>query len=158
MVKSKFPSQSKVKTFTIQSIEEKACTGKKCLRTYHAIDENDNPRKIAAIVSHGLFAKNKSIKAVYEREALIVKCFANMQEQESVTIDFATDTVRKALRENERHVYRDAYSDAALMQSVEGFSGSLSFFLKVFTFLLIGLIFIYGLISLGEIFQNFKNN
>ena len=140
---------SRVKTFTIQKREEKSCSAKKGMLIYHVSDEKGDPRKIAAIISYGFRGKVKSIKPVYEREALIVQTFQDMKDGESVTIDFETDTTRKTVSNNERHIYQDAYTDVALTASINSFSTTLSFYLKIFAFLVVSFLVAYAFINLG---------
>ena len=149
---------SKVKTFTIQKREEKNCAPKKGMLIYHALDEKGDPRKIAVIISYGFRGKVKSIKPVYEREALIVQSFKTMSDGESVTIGFETNTVRKAVRHNERHIYQDAYDDAALISSVNNFSSRVSFYLKVFSFAVVAFLIVYALISVNTLVSGLKGS
>jgi hypothetical protein len=154
-IKFKIPA-SRVKTFTIQEIENKVCTARKSMLIYHTIDEKGDSRKISAIVSNGWFKKEKSIKAIYEREALIIQTFQSMSEGETVTIDFATDTVRRAVTDNERHIYSDAYDEATLILSVNSFSSHVSFYLKIFTLAVVIFLSIYAFISFGDMISGLK--
>lgn len=147
---------SRVKTFTIQKREEKSCSSKKGMLVYHTSDEKGDPRKIAAIISYGFRGKVKSIKPVYEREALIVQTFQGMEDGESVTIDFETDTVRKAVRSDERHIYHSAYNDAVLISSINGFSKNVSFYLKVFAVLVVSFLAVYAYLTLGTMITDLQ--
>ncbi len=147
---------SRVKTFTIQKREKKNRSKKKEMIIYHATDEKGDARKIAAIITYGFRGKIKSIKPVYEREALIVKTFQTMQDGESVTIDFKTDTIRKAVHDDERHIYQDAYDEAVLASSINNFSTNVSFYLKVFTFLVVSFLVVYAFISLSAMITDLQ--
>ena len=150
-------SLSRVKIFTLQKIENKHCTRRKNMRSYHTIDEKGDRRKISAIVSNGWLTKEKSIKAIYEREALIIQTFQTMSEGEAVTIDFATDTVRRAVADDERHIYTDAYDEMALLSSVNNFSSRLSFYLKIFTLMVVIFLAFYAFSSLGDMISGLQN-
>jgi hypothetical protein len=150
------PSISRVKTFTLQKIENKHCTPRKSMQTYHTTDERGEKRKIAAIVSHGFFKKEHSVKAIYEREALIIQAFQSMMVGEKVTIDFETDTIRAVLSDKERHTYADAYDEAKLLSRVNNFSGYLSFYLRLLTVIVVVFLSVYGFLSLGEMINTLQ--
>jgi hypothetical protein len=156
MNKAVLKSFLRVKTFTIKKIETKSCTKQKSMRTYHTLDEKGDPRKITAIVSYRGWSKKKSIRAIYEREALIVNTFKAMVVGETVTIDFVTDTVRTTVSNNKRHdLYKDAYDEAALLLAVNRFSERLSFYLRLFVIAIIIFLAIYAFIHIGNIIGDF---
>ena len=149
---------SRVKTFTIQKREEKSCALKKGLLIYHSTDEKGDSRKIAAIVSYGFRGKIKSIKPVYEREALILHMFKDMDDGESVTINFETNTARKAISSNERHIYQDAYDEAVLMSSINNFSTTISFYLKIFIFFTVSFLVVYAFMNIGPMINELQRS
>ena len=145
---------SRVKTFTIEKIETKSCTKRKSMLTYYTLDEKGDSRKIIAIVSYGFWNKKTSIRAIYEREALIVNTFKKMSEGETVTIDFVTNTVRNIVSNNQRHdLYQDAYDEAALLLAVNRFSERLSFYLRLFVIAIIIFLAIYAFINMREMLE-----
>lgn len=145
---------SKVKTFTIQKIEKKHGTKRKSMQTYHTLDEKGDSRKITAIVSYRFWSKKTSMRAIYEREALIVDTFKTMSEGETVTIDFGTNRVRKIVSNNERHnLYKDAYDETTLLLAVNSFSERLSFYLRLFVIAIIIFLAIYAFINIKEMLE-----
>lgn len=66
--------------------------------------------------------------------------------------------MRKAVRHNERHIYQDAYDDAALISSVNNFSSRVSFYLKVFSFAVVAFLIVYALISVNTLVSGLKGS
>jgi len=152
--KKAFDPTSKVKTFTIQKIEKKRCTKRKSMQTYHTLDEKGDSRKITAIVSSRFWSKKNSIRAIYNREALLVNTFKTMAKGETVTIDFTTNTIRKIVSPRRRHdLYQDAYDEARLLLAVNRFSERLSFYLQLFIIAIIIFLAIYAFINIREMLE-----
>lgn len=107
---------SSIKTFTLKRIEHKIVSGKKGLLTYHLVDENNAPRKIASVTSLDRKKKIKDLRAIYSREVPLVNALTGLRPNQTVTVDF--NDFNKTFKRSSTKRTGDAYAENALLEVI----------------------------------------
>lgn len=89
------------KTFTVTDILFTSVSRNKGTLEYYLVDELGNERKVTAMAQLGFRKKIKSVRALYQREIPLIEVLADLEVDQSVTIDFSE--FNKNPREHKKH-------------------------------------------------------
>ncbi len=109
------------KSFLIQAQKFKEISEGKGILEYRLVDENGDARIITATAKTGIFRKLCQIKAVYKREAPLVKVLRKASTNDTVHVDFTKfnkKNIRPKLTESAQSVTNDYSSNTAVFDSV----------------------------------------
>lgn len=141
---------SMIKTFTLNAIEHKEVSKGKGLITYHVVDENKVPRKVAGVTTLDRKKNIKHIRAVYERETPLVNALSGLPTGKKVRVDFR-EFNKTFTRAGSSPANRgSAYTENALIDTFKSGSYLLPTILKFSIIALVIYFLLMGYLSFSE--------